>query len=125
MIVVDTDILIWILRKDKTLVERFKEAVRETGGNVFITPVQVAEVYSGVRPKERVRVELFMDSLNTIDIDGRMGKLAGEFIHKYGKSHSVTMSDALVGAAAKVNILRLWTLNKKHYPMFEAREFFS
>jgi hypothetical protein len=34
------------------------------------------------------------------------------------------MSDALVGAAAKVNILKLWTMNKKHYPMFEAVEFF-
>jgi predicted nucleic acid-binding protein len=125
MIVVDTDVLIWILRKDKALVERFKEVVRETGGNVFITPVQMAEIYAGVRPKEKVRVELFMESLNILDIDRRTGKLAGEFLHKYGKSHSVTMADALVASAAKVNILKLWTMNKKHYPMFEACEFFA
>jgi predicted nucleic acid-binding protein len=125
MIVADTDILIWILRQDRAMVERFKEIVRETGGNIFITPVQVAEIYSGVRPKERVKVELFIESLNILDIDGRMGQLAGGFLHKYGKSHSVTMADALVGAAAKANIFRLWTMNKKHYPMFEDDEFFA
>lgn len=125
MIVADTDILIWILRQDKALVGRFKEVVRETGGNIFITPVQVAEIYSGIRPKERVKVELFIESLNILDIDGRMGQLAGDFLQKYGKSHSVTMADALVAAAAKANIFRLWTMNKKHYPMFENAEFFA
>lgn len=125
MLVVDTDILIWVLRQDQTLIERFKNAVRETNGNIYITPIQVAEIYSGMRPKEKLRIETFIESLNTIDIDRRMGKLAGGFIHDYGKSHSVTMADAIVGAAAKVNIFRLWTLNKKHYPMFKGDEFFE
>ncbi len=125
MLVADTDILIWILRQDKALVERFKKVIRETNGHVFITPVQVAEIYSGIRPKEKVRVETFIDSLNILDIDKRMGQLAGEFLHNYGKSHSVTMADALVGAAAKVNVFKLWTMNRKHYPMFEDDEFFA
>ncbi len=125
MVVADTDILIWILRQDRALVERFKDAIRETSGHVFITPVQVAEIYSGIRPKEKVKVETFIESLNILDIDKRTGKLAGEFLHGYGKSHSVTMADALVGAAAKVNVFQLWTMNKKHYPMFEDDEFFE
>ena len=125
MVVADTDILIWILRQDLALVERFKDAIRATNGHIFITPVQVAEIYSGIRPKEKVKVEIFIESLNILDIDKRIGKLAGEFLHDYGKSHSVTMADALVGAAAKVNVFLLWTLNKKHYPMFENDEFFE
>ena len=125
MVVADTDILIWILRQDLALVERFKDAIRATNGHIFITPVQVAEIYSGIRPKEKVKVEIFIESLNILDIDKRIGKLAGEFLHGYGKSHSVTMADALVGAAAKVNVFLLWTLNKKHYPMFENDEFFE
>ena len=125
MVVADTDILIWILRQDLALVERFKDAIRATNGHIFITPVQVAEIYSGIRPKEKVKVEIFIESLNILDIDKRIGKLAGEFLHDYGKSHSVTMADALVGAAAKVNVFLLWTLNKKHYPMFENDEFFA
>jgi|SRR5208337_3916707 len=125
MLVADTDILIWILRDDKTLVERFKEVLRETNGHVYITPIQVAEIYSGMRPKEKVRVETFIDSLNMLDIDKKMGQLAGQFLLDYGKSHSVTMADALVGAAAKINVFKLWTMNRKHYPMFEDDEFFT
>lgn len=125
MIIVDTDILIWVLRQHEKLVPRFKSAVVETDGNIFITPVQVAEIYSGVRPKEKVKVENFIEALNTIDIDRRIGKLAGQFLQAYGKSHAVTMADALVGAAAKINVFKLWTLNRKHYPMFDDDEFFE
>jgi hypothetical protein len=125
MVVVDTDVLIWILRLNKSLVERFKAAIVETNGYLFITPVQVAEIYSGMRLKEKIKIETFIESLNVLDIDKRMGKLAGEFLHDYGKSHSVTMADALVGAAAKANVFKLWTMNRKHYPMFEKDEFFA
>jgi predicted nucleic acid-binding protein len=125
MLVADTDILIWILRDDKALVERFKEVLRETNGHVYITPIQVAEIYSGMRPKEKIRVETFIDSLNMLGIDKRMGQLAGQFLLDYSKSHSVTMADALVGAAAKINVFKLWTMNRKHYPMFEDDEFFT
>jgi len=125
MVVADTDILIWVLRQDQALVDRFKNAIVETNGHIFITPVQVAEIYSGIRPKEKIKVELFLESLNILDIDRRTGKLAGEFLHDYAKAHAVTMADAFVGAAAKVNVFKLWTMNKKHYPMFEEDEFFE
>jgi len=125
MVVADTDILIWVLRQDQALIERFKKAIVETNGHVFTTPVQVAEIYSGIRPKEKLKVESFVESLNLLDLDRRTGKLAGEFLHDYAKSHAVTMADALVGAAAKVNVFKLWTRNKKHYPMFENDEFFE
>jgi len=55
----------------------------------------------------------------------KIGKLAGDFLHQYAKTHAVTMADALVGAAAKVNLFKLWTMNKKHYPMFERSEYFE
>lgn len=123
MIVIDSDVLIWILRENETVKTRFTELVVETNGYVFITPVQVAEIYAGVREKEKIKTERFLESLNSIDIDKEVGKLAGEFIRVYGKSHNVTMADALIGSAAKLNGFKLWTLNKKHYPMLEAKEF--
>jgi predicted nucleic acid-binding protein len=33
------------------------------------------------------------------------------------KSHSVELGDALIAACASSEGLKLWTLNKKHYPM--------
>lgn len=124
MVVIDSDILIWILRGDENIKLRFTKLVAETDGYVFITPVQIAEVYSGIREKERVKTESFFESLNVIDIDKEIGKLAGEFMSKYGRSHNVTMSDALIGAAAKIQGFKLWTLNRKHYPMLKDDEFF-
>jgi len=123
MIIIDTDILIWILRGDENIKRRFTELVLETKGYVFITPVQIAEIYTGIKEKEKIKTENFLESFNIINIDKRIGKIAGEFINKYGKSHNVTMTDALIGAAAKVNGFKLWTLNKKHYSMFEGNEF--
>lgn len=125
MVVVDTDILVWILRQDQVLVDRFKTAIVETNGHVYITPVQVAEIYSGIRPKEKLKVELFIESMNILDIDKNIGKLAGDFLHQYAKSHAMTMADALVAAAVKANVFKLWTMNKKHYPMFERGEYFE
>lgn len=40
-------------------------------------------------------------------------------------SHNVTLADALVAACSRVNNLKLWTMNKKHYPMLEEDEFTS
>ena len=125
MVIVDSDVLIWILRGVPEVHARFKEAVVATDARLFITPVQQAEILAGVRVKERLKVEQFLESLDVIPIDGRMGRLAGEFMLKYGKSHSVKIADALIGAAAKVSECTLWTLNRKHYPMFHDKDFFG
>ena len=123
MIVIDSDVLIWILRENETVKTRFTEIVVETNGYVFMTPVQVAEIHAGIKEKQRVKTERFLESLNIIDVDKLIGKLAGEFIGVYGKSHNVMMADALIAAATRVNGFKIWTLNKKHYPMLEDNEF--
>lgn len=70
-----------------------------------------------------MKAENFLQSFNIIEIDKQVGRLAGEFINKYGRSHNVTIADAIIGAATKANGFKPWTLNKKHYPMFEDSEF--
>jgi len=118
MILVDTDVLIWILRGKKEVVEKFRKLVVQHNGLIFITPVQVAEIYAGLREKEKDKVISFLQSLRTIIIDYEIGKLAGEFMNKYKKSHNLTLADSLIAASAKIHSCKLWTLNKKHYPMF-------
>jgi len=124
MVVIDTDVLIWILRGDKEIEKVFRNVITETEGYIFITPVQIAEIYAGMRPKEEAKVENFLDVLNVIGIDKNIGKLAGTFMNEYGKSHNVTMADALIAASTRKHVFKLWTLNRKHYPMFEDRDFF-
>ena len=69
MVVIDSDILIWLLRGDLQITERFKKTLIDTEGNIFITPVQIAEIYAGILPKEKAMVEGFLSSLGIIAIN--------------------------------------------------------
>ncbi len=108
---------------DEGYTRSFKQAVEENKGLLYITPIQTAEIISGARAKERKAIDAFLDSLNTLSIDGEIGMMAGEFINRFGKSHNVTLADALVGASTKTHEFKLWTLNRKHYPMISSEEF--
>jgi hypothetical protein len=114
-----------VLRGNPQITEKFSKTVIATEGNIFITPVQIAEIYAGVLQKEKAMVEGFISSLGFIPIDEKIGRQAGDFINKYGKSHSVTLADAMVAATSRISGYELWTRNKKHYPMLEAGEFFK
>jgi hypothetical protein len=123
MIMVDSDVIIWILRGNEEIKEKFKKIVMETRGFVFITPIQIVEIYAGLREREKIETEIFFNSLNCIGIDKKAGEMAGLFISQYGKAHNITIADALIGAMTKINFFKLWTMNKKHYPMFKIDEF--
>ena len=101
MVIIDTDIIIWLLRGNEEIRELFQQTVAETEGFIFITPVQIAEIFAGLRSREKGKTEKFLHSLNIIDISAGIGKTAGEFMNKFGKSHNVTLADALIAAASK------------------------
>lgn len=123
MILMDTDVIIWILRGNEAVSSAFRQIVSDAGGQVYVTPVQSAEIYAGIREMEELKVERFFSSLHFTIIDKDAGRLAGAFIKQYGKSHNVTLADALVAACSRINNLKLWTMNKKHYPMLQEDEF--
>lgn len=43
----------------------------------------------------------------------------------YQKSHSVELADALIASSTVYYRLKLWTLNRKHYPMLPDEDFYS
>jgi|SRR3989339_1141598 len=125
MIFIDSDILIWILRNNEEYKSIYSEAVKEYDGAIFISPIQFAEIVAGIREKEKLDTELFLDSLRIIDINKEIGKLAGEYMKIHNKSHNIHTTDAIIAAIAKINNLKLWTCNKKHYPMLNQGEFYK
>lgn len=125
MIMVDSDILIWILRGKNQFREKLLDLAETTDGMLFITPVQIAEIHAGLKKDEFERTEKLLDSLISIDVNRILGKLAGEFMKKYHKSHSLTLADAIIAAAAAENNLKMWTMNTKHYPMFRKHDFIT
>jgi predicted nucleic acid-binding protein len=46
-----------------------------------------------------------------------VGRKAGGHLARHADSHGVRIADVLIATAASVSGLRLWTLNRRHYPM--------
>lgn len=123
MIIVDTDILIWILRGKEEIINLFIQKVEIQNKTMYITPIQIAEICAGLRENEKFITEKFLESFNIIDIDVEIGKLSGKYLNKFRKSTNITLSDSMIAAATIINEMKLWTMNKKHYPMLENKLF--
>ena len=86
--------------------------------------MSVAEIFAGARPKEERDIANLFLVLGLLPLTQEIGKKAGRYLAAYSRSHGVELGDGMIAAAASVNKIPLWTLNKKHYPMKDIR-FFS
>lgn len=113
---VDTDVFIDFLRGRSEAVE----FVRSKFPRIHISAITVGELYSGIREgAERRTLESALNACHVIDVSMNIAIMAGLFRRAYGKSHSVSLADALIAATAKEYGLSLASLNVKHFPMFQ------
>jgi hypothetical protein len=118
-ILVDSDILIEVSRgKDQDIVSRWTELGR-SDNLILYSPVTVAELWAGARPREYEALANLFRALVCAPIDNETGRQAGDYLRQYRKSHGVELGDALIASAALLNRAELWTRNRKHYPMKE------
>lgn len=118
-ILVDSDILIEISRgRDSAILAKWME-LSESDALILFSPVTAAELWAGARPSEFPKLEALFDALVCVPADASIGRRAGEYLHRYGKSHSVELGDALIAASTVTGGGQLWTRNRKHYPMPE------
>ena len=116
-VLIDSDVLVEISRaRDLGLLQRWRE-LSESDETLLCSPITVAELWRGARPSEVGFLENLLDILVCVPIDKAVGRLAGEFMRKYARSHSVELADALIAATAVESEAVLWTRNRKHYPM--------
>jgi predicted nucleic acid-binding protein len=122
-LVVDTDIVIDVLKKQPVAVGRFLELV-ESQTSFLISPIVVAEVYAGAYPKEHKDIEAFFDLCQRVDMNSETGRAAGLYANQYRKAFpGVSLEDFLLAATAKAHRCPLWTGNRKHYPMDDVELF--
>jgi predicted nucleic acid-binding protein len=118
-ILTDSDILIEVARgRDKNMVSRWLE-VGESDALILYSAVSAAELWAGARPAEYTALDALFDALLCVPVDAAVGRRAGEYLRRYCKRHAVELGDALVAASAVERGARLWTRNRKHYPMPE------
>lgn len=83
-------------------------------------PINVAEVYAGVRPKEELRTTALLSSMQLFPITFSVAELAGRLKQSHGrKGKTLSLPDTIVAAVAIHNRLTLITDNFKDFPMKE------
>ena len=116
-VLTDSDILIEVSRgREKTVLSRWFELGR-SDALILYSAVSAAELWAGARPAEYTALDALFDALLCVPIDAALGRCAGEYLRRYRKSHAVELGDALIAASAVERGARLWTRNRKHYPM--------
>ncbi len=116
-VLIDSDILIEVSRaRDHTVLARWDELSRSEVA-LLCSPVTVAELWHGARPKEHGTLEALFAAIHCVSIDSKIGVRAGNYLRQYAMSHHVELGDALIAATASIHNLELWTRNRRHYPM--------
>ncbi|MFZ4623040.1 MAG: type II toxin-antitoxin system VapC family toxin [Rhodoferax sp.] len=116
-LVLDTDIVIDLLKKVPAVVARFLDlAASQT--TFLASPIVVAEIYAGAFEREYKDIESFFSLCQRIGMDSDTGRLAGLYANRYGKAfQGISLEDYLLAATARTYRCPLWTRNRKHYPM--------
>ncbi len=113
----DTSVIIDALnnkRERKTLLLEMLEA----GHTLACCPINITEVYAGMRPTEEAETENFLYSLQLFPTTWPVAKLAGELKRDYKqKGISLNLADLIIAATALHNNLTLLTDNIKDFPM--------
>ncbi len=116
-VLVDSDILIEVSRgRNAEIVSKWRE-LTDSGAAVLYSPVSVAELWAGVRPQEHAALNDLFGALVSTPIGTETGQQAGIYLKQYRKSHAVELADALIAACAVRHGAKLWTQNRRHYPM--------
>lgn len=121
-ILVDTDVLIDFLRGHEQAVS----FVNLESDRIILSSIVVAELYAGVRggecDAEQTTLEGFLSLFRVVHVTAAIARLGGLYKRDYGKSHGISLADAVVAATASLESADLKTLNVRHYPMFNALE---
>ena len=118
-VLVDSDILIEVSRRrNGNIVAKWMD-LSNSDDTVMYSPVSVAELWAGARPKEHEALGNLFLALTCAPIDEEVGRQAGLYLHQYRRSHAIELADALIAAGAAANDAELWTRNRQHYPMKE------
>ena len=111
---IDTDVLIDYLKAREEAVAFLESQLFPT----MTSSITVAELYAGVRDgKERVILDDFVEAFEIVPLTTDIAQKGGLYRRDFGKSHGVSLADAMIGATSEVKNATLVTLNQKHFPM--------
>ena len=120
---IDSDVLIEVSRARNAEILTAWRSLADSEEVLLCSPVTVAELWRGAKPGKHSLLNALFSTLLSTPIDHETGRVAGDFLRTYRKSHGVELGDALIAAGALLHNAELWTRNRKHYPMRGLRFF--
>ena len=116
MFCLDSDVIIWHLRKGQRAdVSKYLEGLAEQGA-LMTTAVSVAEIVQGIREGELETTRALLRSLPVVAIDRDIAERAGEIVRELrSQGEMLNLADALIAAACLIHGLSLVTLNVRHF----------
>lgn len=115
----DTTVIIDALNGKKNR-PRILDVLLEGRNLLACCPINVTEVYAGMRPREAGRTELFLQSLRFYSVTWEVARVAGELQNEWRKKgHTLALPDVTIAAVALTYNLTLLTDNRKDFPMPE------
>lgn len=112
----DTNILIDHLKGKKEATDLLAKSA-ENKGLLSCSVISAIELKTGMRPEEENKLARFMMAFQKIGVTEKIADIAGTYMNLYRKSHGINMADAIIAATARSSGAKLYTLNRKHYPM--------
>lgn len=120
MYLIDTDILIWVLRDNEKYISLFLKLARKD--SLAISTISVAEIYKNIYPGELIKTEKLLNELQNLDVTPLIAKQAGLYWQEYSKNlKKLSLTDCLIAATASTNEAILVSLNRKHFPMKDVK----
>jgi predicted nucleic acid-binding protein len=116
--VVDTSILIDVLRGEPAARIALRDA-RQTGP-LHASEVTRLEVLAGMRPREEAATRTLFEALIWHPLDAQIAEVAGDLGRRWLPAHrGIDSADLAIAATAFALEARLYTVNIKHFPMFD------
>ena len=114
----DSDILIWVLRGKKEAVDFVRGLLKEE--IPAISALAFYELWSGARAAEEAAISTFLSSFDVCPVDPEIATRGGGYYRVYRKKGiTLSVSDALIAATARTRGLVLVTQNARHFPMID------
>ena len=123
-LVLDTDVIVDVLRTGGGLMNDVVESVKKGGVGVYVSSVTVLELWAGesfVRQAELI--EGLLTNMMVIPLDTGLAKYIGEV--KRGKEMGIQLSDLIIGISAMWIKGELVTKNKKHFEQIPGIKFWK
>ena len=120
MILLDTNIVIWMLRAKPEVIRTIGELSQTN--KTALSVITIAEVYQNALPHEIDKTEEYIDTHEILDVNRHIAKAAGLYWNQYRKKlQTLGTTDCLIAATAKYYNCPVVTLNTRHFPMTDIK----